>query len=296
MAIFYQRVHMISRGAGRSAVGAAAYRAGEKHTNEYDGQTHDYRNRRNAAGAAAYRSGEHIDGYDFTNREDIIHSEIILPPHAPKEYQNRSVLWNAVEQSEKNSNARLAREIVVALPVELTPEQNIELVRDYVRRNFVADGMCADYSFHAGHKHTKEDEEYPFKDLTIQKDNPHAHIMLTVRPLNQDGAWGAKSRKEYILNESGNKIKLPSGEWKSRKIPSTDWDRTETLLKWREDWARTVNKEFERLGIDERIDHRSYERRCQGYFKFIENICNRQKQWYIEWKPHFCQNKADVRK
>jgi len=80
---------------------------------------------------------------------------------------------------------------------------------------------------------------------------------LTVRPIDKDGKWGAKSRKEYILDRNGNKIKLPSGNWKSRKVDSTNWDKTETLLKWREDWAVTVNKKFKQLGIDERIDHRS---------------------------------------
>jgi hypothetical protein len=113
---------------------------------------------------------------------------------------------------------------VVALPNELTLEQQIELVRDFIRENFVDKGMIADFSVHSGHIHDKKDETYPFQDLAIRKENPHAHIQLTARPLNKNGTWcTTKSKKEYILDKNGNKIKLPSGEWSSRKIPAVDW-------------------------------------------------------------------------
>jgi hypothetical protein len=253
VAIYHLSVKIIGRGSGRSAVASSAYRAGEKLHSQYDGKNHDYTIQR----GVAYRSGEEIGEYDYTKRHDVIHSEIMLPSHAPKEYSDRQTLWNEVEKTEKAKNARLAREVVVALPNELNEEQQKQLVQDYIQRNFVDNGMCADFSIHSGHIHEKKDEIYPFQDLTVRKDNPHAHIMLTVRPINKDGSWGEKSRKEYILDKNGKRIRTPKGNYKCRKIELTNWDKIETLERWREDWARTVNKDFQRLEIDERIDHRT---------------------------------------
>ena len=257
MAIYYLDVKTIGGNKGRSSIGAAAYRAGERLRNEHDGITHDYTKRRGAVGAAAYRSGQGINEHDYTRKSGIVHNEIMLPKHAPISFRDRSTLWNAAEQSERNHNARTGREVVVALPNELNTEQHIQIVRDYVQRNFVEKGMCADFSIHSGHNHTRKNETYPFQDLTVRKDNPHVHIQLTVRPLNKNGTWGAKSKKEYILDRNGKRIMLPSGNWKSRKVDSTDWDQTDTLLKWREDWAITVNRELSRQGVSERIDHRT---------------------------------------
>ena len=258
MAIYHCCVKAIGGNSGRSAVGASAYRTGAKLRNEKDSKTHDYRNRRGNAGAAAYHSGERLpDGgeiHDFTAKGNIIHSEIILPNHAPREFQDRGILWNSAQNTEKQHNARTAREVEVALPNELTEAQNIELVRDFVRTNFVDVGMCADFSIHAGHSH-KDLSENP--DAPIKPNNPHAHIMLTVRPLNADGSWGAKSKKEYILDKNGDRIKLPSGEWKSRKVDYNGWDRKESLLKWRKNWADTCNKHLKMHGFDVRIDHRT---------------------------------------
>ncbi|MDL2234639.1 MobA/MobL family protein [Christensenellaceae bacterium OttesenSCG-928-L17] len=213
-------IKITSRGKGKSAVAAAAYRAGEKITNLYDGITHDY-----------------------TRKGGVAHTEILLPDHAPREYFDRAVLWNAVEQIDKAKNAQLAREIELALPVELSPEQNIALARDYCQRHFVAAGMCADICIH-----DKNDG------------NPHAHIMLTMRPIEPDGSWGAKSKKEYILDESGQRITLPSGEYKSRKVDATDWNDRGKAEVWRQGWAEAVNAAMEQAGHVERIDHRSYER------------------------------------
>ena len=121
MAIYHCSIKIISRGKGKSAVAAAAYRAGEKITNEFDGMTHDY-----------------------THKGGVVHTEILLPDHAPAAFSDRAVLWNEVEKIEKAKNAQLAREIEIALPRELTREQGISLVRGYVKRHFVAAGMCAD--------------------------------------------------------------------------------------------------------------------------------------------------------
>ena len=220
MAIFHCSIKITSRGKGRSAVAAAAYRAGEKIVNDYDGQS-----------------------YDYTRKADIIHKEILLPDHAPKEYFDRTTLWNAVERIESNRNSQLAREVQLGLQVELSMEQNITIVHEYVKKHFVSKGMCADICIHD-------------KDGT----NPHAHVLLTIRPIESNGSWEAKSYKEYILDDNGERIKLPSGEFKSRKVYTTDWNDQTKAEEWRKGWADAVNAEFERLGMPERIDHRSYER------------------------------------
>ena len=203
-----------------SAVGASAYRSGEILKNEYDGITHD-----------------------FTRKRGIVHTEILLPPHAPPDFADRSTLWNAVEKIEKAKNSQLAREIEVALPVELDREKQIQLVREYVQANFVSDGMCADIAIH-----------------DKKNGNPHAHIMLTMRPLEQSGEWGAKSKKEYILDKNGQRIKLKNGSFKTRKVDLTDWNDKGKAEVWRQAWADVTNKYLAEQNIPQRIDHRSYER------------------------------------
>ena len=111
MAIYHLSIKIISRGKGKSAVAAAAYRSGAKITSDYDGIVHDY-----------------------TKKGGIVHTEVLLPENAPPKYKNRSVLWNAVEEIEKNSNAQLAREIEIALPQELSHEQHIALTREYCEK------------------------------------------------------------------------------------------------------------------------------------------------------------------
>lgn len=203
-----------------SAVGASAYRSGEILKNEYDGVTHD-----------------------FTRKRGIAHTEILLPPHAPPDFADRSTLWNSVEKIEKAKNSQLAREIEVALPVELDREKQIQLVREYVQDNFVSAGMCADIAFH-----------------DKKNGNPHAHIMLTMRPLEQSGEWGAKSKKEYILDKNGQRIKLKNGSFKTRKVDLTDWNDKDKAEVWRQAWADVTNKYLAEQNIPQRIDHRSYER------------------------------------
>ena len=218
MAIYHCHCKVISRGQGRSSVGASAYRSGERMTNDYDGITHDY-----------------------TNKSGVVYSEVMLCENAPKEYENRSVLWNEVERIEKGSNARLAREYEVALPIELSREEQIQLVRDYVRENFVSKGMCADFAIH-----DKEDG------------NPHAHIMLTTRPIEQNGEWGAKQKKEYILDKNGNKqYDKKKKTYKCKTVKVNDWDTTDFLRRSRENWAAAVNRELEKKNLPQRIDHRT---------------------------------------
>lgn len=220
MAIYHCSIKIISRGKGKSAVAAAAYRSGETLTNQYDGITHD-----------------------FTRKGGIVHTEILLPPHAPPEFTDRSTLWNSVEKIEKARNSQLARELEIALPAELDREQQIQLVREYVKDNFVSAGMCADVAIH-----DKADG------------NPHAHIMLTMRPLEQSGEWGAKSKKEYILDKDGQRIQLKNGTFKSRKADTVDWNNREKAEAWRQAWADIANRYLAAQDRPERIDHRSFKR------------------------------------
>lgn len=220
MAIYHLCIKIISRGKGKSAVAASAYRSGEKIKNEYDGIVHD-----------------------FTRKGGIAHIEILLPQNAPQEFSDRGALWNSVEKIEKSKNSQLAREIEIALPKELDREKQIELVREYVKENFVKVGMCADIALH-----DKGDG------------NPHAHILLTMRPLNEDTTWGAKSKKEYILDENGEKVKLKNGNYKTRKINTVDWNEQDKAEHWRKAWADITNKYLEENNIQEKVDHRSYQR------------------------------------
>ena len=220
MAIYHLFIKIISRGKGKSAVAAYAYRSGEMIENEYDGIVHD-----------------------FTKKGGIAYTEILLPQNAPQEFVNRSVLWNSVEKIEKSKNSQLAREIEIALPKELNREKQIELVREYVKENFVKVGMCADIALH-----DKNDR------------NLHAHILLTMRPLNEDKTWGAKSKKEYILDENGEKVKLKNGNYKTRKIDTVDWNEQDKAEEWRKSWADITNKYLKENSIQEKVDHRSYQR------------------------------------
>lgn len=220
MAIFHCPISIIQRSKGRSAVAAAAYRSGTKLTNEWDGLTHDY-----------------------TRKGGVVHAEIMLPAHAPPEFQDRSALWNSVEQIEKAKDSQLAREIEVALPVELTREQQLALIRSFVKDNFVSVGMCADFAIHD--KGTG---------------NPHAHIMLTIRPLKESGEWAAKCRKVYDLDAQGNRIPDGKGGWKNHREDTVDWNDHKKAEVWREAWETYANRALEAAGRPERIDRRSYKR------------------------------------
>ncbi len=223
IAIYHCSIKIISRGKGKSAVAAAAYRSGEKLTNDYDGTTHD-----------------------FTRKSGIVHTEILLPDNAPREYADRSMLWNAVEAVEKSKNAQLSREIEIALPNELSEAECIELAREFARKTFVDKGMCADVCIHNPNREQK---------------NIHAHIMLTMRPFNEDGAWGDKQKKEYLLDKNGNKIyDKRKRTYKCRTVQTTDWNSREKAEEWRAEWENFINSALAEKGIIEKVDHRSFER------------------------------------
>lgn len=266
MAIYHLEAKVISRGIGRSAVAASAYMSCSRIYNEYDGILHDY-----------------------TRKQGLVYEQVFLPPQAPPEWKDRSVLWNAVEEAEKTKDSRLAREFVVSLPVELDREQNIALISEYVKENFVADGMCADVCIHDTDGH-----------------NPHAHIMLTVRPLDENGKWQAKTQKEYLCVRNGEEKGFTSAEFKTaqadgwekqypcfvgkkkvylplsqteaqgyervskypkstrygRQNPISEcWNSEEQLQIWRKKWADIANKHLALAKSESRIDHRSHKER-----------------------------------
>ena len=223
MALYHFHVDQIKRSAGQSAIAAAAYRAGEKLYSEYYGETNDY-----------------------SRKGGVLYTEILLPPNAPPEYKDRQTLWNAVEKVEKNKKAQLAYNFDIALQNELSMEENIALARRFVQEHFVNKGMIADLAVHE-----------PDKENGIP--NPHFHVLATMRPLDPDGSWGNKQRREYVLDENGERKKDENGNYIFTAVHTTDWHEPETLEHWREAWCRMVNAEFERKGIAARIDHRSYE-------------------------------------
>ena len=206
-------------------------------------------NHQSAVASAAYQSGERLfSEYDqkqkyYSHKSEIVHTEIMLPPHAPPAYADRNTLWNAAEAIEKQWNSQLARRIVLAIPREIPPEQHADLIRDYCREFFVSKGMIADFAIH-----------------DKGNGNPHAHILLTMRAMDENGKWLPKSRKVYDLDENGERIKLPSGRWKSHKEDTVDWNEQYHAEEWRHGWEVVQNKYLELAGSAERVDMRSYER------------------------------------
>lgn len=263
IAIYHMSAKVVSRGTGRSAVAASAYLSCSRMYNDYDGIQHDY-----------------------TRKHGLAYQEVLLPPMAPPEWKDREQLWNAVEQAEKAKDSRLAREFVVALPIELPRESQISFLRDFIQKNFVDLGMCADFAIHDTDGH-----------------NPHAHILLTVRPLEADGSWQYKTQKEYLCIRNGEERGFTAAEFKTarqqgwekqyaykvgkkkiymttsaaqkegyvrtdkhpkstrfgRQNPiSEQWNSETQLREWRKAWADAVNQALEAHHIDARVDHRSF--------------------------------------
>ena len=262
MAIYHLEAKVVSRGAGRSAVAASAYLSCSRLYNDYDGIQHDY-----------------------TKKQGLVWREVFLPAMAPPEWKDREQLWNAVEEVETAKDSRLAREFVVALPIELSREEQVELLQEFIREQFVSDGMCADAAIHDTDGH-----------------NPHAHILLTVRPLDERGKWQYKTEKEYLCMKNGEERGFTAAEFRAaqnegwekqypykvgkkkvymtpsaaeaqglvradkhpkstrygRQNPISErWNREEQLVVWRAAWADVTNLYLERAGRVERIDHRS---------------------------------------
>ena len=215
-------ITIIARGKakGSSVMSAAAYQSGDKLYSEYEHE---------------WKSGDHL--------ERIIHKEILLPTNAPEKYRDRATLWNAVDASETKSTAQTARRIIMALPKELTREQNIELIRNFCQTSFVDRGMIADFAVH-------DDEE----------GNPHAHVLLTMRSLNEQGEWNPKTRTEFILDENGERIQTANGKFKRRCVSWDGWNDRGNCEIWRHEWEVMQNAALEKAGRTERVDMRSFER------------------------------------
>ena len=230
LAIFHCNIQIIGRSSGKTATAAAAYRSGTKIVDDEFGKTHDY-----------------------TRKGGVAFSEILLCANAPSKYSERQILWNEVQKIEKQKNAQLCREIEVALPIEFSRNEQIEVVREYIKKNFTDKGMIADWSLH-----DKSDG------------NPHAHILLTMRPLKPNGEWGAKRKDSYVLDDSGNRIPVidpKTGKqkigargkkmWERISVSLTDWNDQTKAEEWRKSWADICN---EHLKGQDHIDHRSYAR------------------------------------
>ncbi|GEO62690.1 MobQ family relaxase [Lactiplantibacillus paraplantarum] len=219
MAIFHMSFQNISAGKMRSAVASASYRSGEKLFSDKEGKSYFYK------------------------RDVMPEAFILTPKNAPEWAKDRQQLWNEVEKKDRKSNSRYAKEFNVALPVELSEDEQKELLTKYVQENFVDSGMVADVAIHRDHP-----------------DNPHAHVMLTNRPFNPDGTWGLKSKRENILDENGNKTYTGNSRFpRSRKVWLVDWDKKEKINQWRRNWAVSVNQVLEAKNLPDRISEKSYE-------------------------------------
>lgn len=204
---------------------------------------------RSPLASAAYRSGEKlVDDIDnkvfFYKREVAPVTHILAPSHAPEFVYDRERLWNEVNKVEKNYNAQFAREFNVALPVELSHEEQEKLTLDFCQEAFVDRGMVADIAIHRD-------------DI----DNPHFHVMLTIRPFNDDGTWGVKARREYKYDKNGNHIFDKYGKKAFVKVNTTDWNDKEVFNSWRKLWADKTNFYLKKNGINQTISHLSNEDR-----------------------------------
>ena len=212
---------IISRGKGQSCMASCAYYAGEKKYSEYE---------------CCWK-------YPHSSPARVKWVEVMLPSNAPRAYADPQTLWNAVDAAETSVNAQTARSMLFALPRELTDEQNLALVRDFCQKEFVDKGMVCNFFYH-----DKGDG------------NPHVHIMLTLRAMDENGKWLPKSKNVYALDENGNRIRAPNGSWKRVKVNTVDWNERKYGEIWRQDWAAAQNVALEAAGRMERVDMRSLER------------------------------------
>ena len=223
MPVSHLNIRIVQRSKGSSAVAGAAYQAGEKLFSEYDQKSKDHRRK----------------------QPEVVYTEILLPANAPPEYADRATLWNSAEEVEKQWNAQLARRFVLALPREVPLEKCPQMLKEYCEGQFVSKGMCCDFAIH---------------DPDPPGHNPHCHIMLTMRAIDENGKWMPKSRKVYDIDENGERIRLPSGRWKSHKEDTVDWNEQYHAEEWRHGWEIVQNRYLEMSGSPERVDMRSYER------------------------------------
>ncbi len=228
MAIYHFTTAIVKASKGKCAVASAAYISGSKLYDERLGLS-----------------------FNYSRKEEVVYTEILLPPNAPAEYKDRETLWNAVEKVQNKSNSRYARTFEMALPNELTTKEQIELARNFIKENFVDKGMAADFAIHK------------------KEGNNHVHVMTTVRGFTKTGKWASMEKKDYARDKDGNRIPIIDSktglqkrgkkndlQWKRVTVTSNEWNSRKQLLEWRKNWAEECNKY---LPMDKHIDHRSYE-------------------------------------
>jgi ATP-dependent exoDNAse (exonuclease V) alpha subunit len=207
MALFSFSVKPVSRLKGESIVKVASYQSRGKLYDEREDAS-----------------------YNYTNKLDLVYTEIFLPPNAPTEFFDRQLLWNAVEKVEQRYDARTGRAIIAALQNEIPLEPQIRAVREFVIEAFVKHGMCVDVAIHRGQR---EDQSHMEGEHTkVSPNNPHVHILLTDRPIDPEGFCAKKNRA---------------------------WNNKDLVHHWRELWEKIQNKEFEHKGLAMRISHESLE-------------------------------------
>ncbi len=285
--LYHFAAKIISRANGQSICAAAAYRSGEKIENDYDGITHDYR-----------------------QKENVEQSIVMLPDNAPAVFADRQKLWNAVEQNENQANAQLGRELEISLPRELSREDRERIALEFVQEHLVNNGMIADVSFHNPPKMNSKKQPVDMKGKVVKHpeqfvyNNPHVHVLLPLRPIDETGKWEAKRQKLYVCDKNGQQRNFTPAELKKHpgweklysykdelgkqgwytksfvedhpekkltqinRYPKSEtivnpilekWNSTDFLMELREDWAKKVNMAYEAHGMEERVDHRSYE-------------------------------------
>ena len=214
-------ISVVSRGSGQSVMAAASYCLGQKLYSDHDGEWK----------------------YPHSSPQRVRYTEVMLPPNAPAEYADRQTLWNAVDEAEKRADAQTARRFVITLPKELTYEQNLSLIRAYCQAQFVSKGMICDLYYHDEHD-----------------GNPHVHLLLTMRAMDEQGRWLPKTKTTYVLDENGERIRGKNGRWLRDRQNTVDWSNPQNGEIWRHEWEVAQNKALEAAGRPERIDMRSYER------------------------------------
>jgi len=218
----HYRIKISTRSKGQSAVAQAAYQSGDRLFDERESRTKYY-----------------------SDKRGIVYTEILLPVNAPREYADRNTLWNAVEAVENNWNSQLARRFEIALPIEIPMEERVALIRQHCMEQFVSKGMIADIAVH---------------DPDPPGHNPHAHVMLTMRPMDENGKWMEKAHREYLLDENGEKVRDAKGKFRFRKVPTVDWNDRGNAELWRSAWEDLQNRYLEAAGRPERISMKSFQR------------------------------------
>ena len=208
-------ISVVSRGSGQSVMAAASYCLGQKLYSEHDGEWK----------------------YPHSSPQRVRYTEVMLPPNAPAEYADRQTLWNAVDAAEKRADAQTARRFVITLPKELTYEQNLALIRAYCQEQFVDKGMVCDLYYHDEHD-----------------GNPHVHLLLTMRAMDEQGRWLPKTKTTFVLDENGERIRGKNGRWLRDRQNTVDWSNPQNGEIWRHEWEVAQNNALEAAGRTERVD------------------------------------------